>query len=1167
MIIFAQSGQRVEAIRQYHECVHILDEELGISPSKETSQLYERIQSEDIFSTRPGITRKFIGRPNEAAFLDDLFKNPDVQMKMVEGSDDREPGFQTHDPVLGYDIRIQCYPNAGLDDEGLARFLDKARALAKHHHPNIPKILDAGQADLSKYPKIPGGPHRAQMIPFVVTEVIEGISLKDLQLHQFEEIINISRQICSGLEHVHAREIIHGSLRPAHVTLTLDGTALLTDFNWIQSTDEEITRSTALDRIAYLAPEGVLGQDVDFRTDLYTLGVMLYEMTAGARPFQAGDPVTLISQILYAPLIPPSVKNPDIPPGLEKLITRLLRRDPANRFTSTTEVRQILGNPALLLDAAERPAEYSLLNRIVRGQIIGREAELGHTQALWQDTLTSAGQTVLIGGEPGVGKTRLMREVVAQVLASGGTALVGACYAQGNDTYEAFQQIIRQGFRRYPYIHEDLPGYVMAELIRLAPGLANRYPEFPENPPLEPNAQQRRLFESMVTFCQALSARNPLLMVVEDLHWADGDTLSLLHTLSRRTRRHRVMLLGTYRDIEINEAHPFNRVLIDLNRERLVTGLNLSRLGRERTGEMLTALFAEETLPEFLEGIYLETEGNPFFIEEVCKALVQSGQLKFKDGKWHRPAMNILQIPQSVRSAIQSRVGKLADEAQETLLLAAIQGREFDFHTLSGASTLVEDGVINALESAERTQLIEETNSEYGGTFAFSHALIPAALMGDLSGIRRRKLHRQTAVAVEEIHPEAYQRLAYHWGAGGDNEKELSYTIKAADQARERYAIQDAIRLYSRALALLPDDGEERFDLLAARADAYDIIADRDAQLADIQAMLSLAEAQENETRQIDALLALANLYIEIDKFKVKEPAEQALALSKKTGDIAREARASFLVCWQCVISVEIATAQQYIKKTIELARSADLHRELAEYLSFSTINFNLGDDDSRLAAQLEAVALSQEIGDKRLEMMVTQDLAELYCRIKKPDEALKIATRVSQLSLEIGDIDCRLNALYSLGSTKLHLGLLEEAEAHCLEILHDPYIFSSHLYWAVIQVIIHVYYSMAEYEKNLNLTADLLEKAYREDAGEYWFSELHYFHGIHFRVLGKYRESLKQQEKASSKFEKEDEPGQAGVSLAIMARDAAMFGDFDLAQDYLEQAFMYCRGLQRITK
>jgi len=369
--------------------------------------------------------------------------------------------------------------------------------------------------------------------------------------------------------------------------------------------------------------------------------------------------------------------------------------------------------------------------------------------------------------------------------------------------------------------------------------------------------------------------------------------------------------------------------------------------------------------------------------------------------------------------------------------------------------------------------------------------------------------------------------------------------------------------LYTRVLEMLPDGSEERFDLLAARAAAYDISLDREAQLADIEAMLHLAEAGEDKIRQIDALLALGNLNLEVDKFKVKEPAEQALEIAREIGDKGREARAAFLMYQDRVEYSDVIPAQQYLKKAVELTRSAGLHRELAEYISHSNITFNIDDDDTRLATQLEALALSQEIGDKRLEMMVTQNLAELYCNIKKPNEALPIAEAVLQLSSEIGDIDCRLNALYSLGSTKLHLGRLEEAETHCLEILQDPGIFRSHLYWAVIQVIRHVYLSMGEYEKNLNLTADLLKKARREDAGEYWLSELGYFHGIHFCVLGKYQEALETFEKGVSFMEKANEPGQAAVALGIMAHYAAMLGDLDLAQDYLEQAFRYCSGLE----
>jgi predicted ATPase/DNA-binding SARP family transcriptional activator len=1072
MTLFAQSGQRVKAIRQYQECAHILDEDLGISPSKETSALYERIQTDQDFPENHVIRRELIEIP-------------------------RKPGS----------------------------------AIAKTQYAGWP----------------------------------DGISLRDKKIfQQIEDFIGIFLQISMGLERLHAENIIHGNLRPGHITIKMDGTVVLTGLESDKSRDDKILLDREFNQIAYLAPEQILGHRIDFRTDLYALGVLLYEIsTGGQQPFQAEDRGALISQILHAPLIPPRVRNTDIPPNLDKLIRKLLRKDPMDRPNSTKEVRQVLQNPVLLLEMKKRPTKQTLLDRIVRGQIIGRAAELKRTQILWQDTLTSAGQTLLIGGEPGVGKTRLMREVVAQAVASGGITLVGACYAQGNDTYEAFQQIIRQGFRRYPDLHKDLPSYVMGELIRLTPRLANHYPEFPENPPLEPNAEQRRLVESMVTFCQALSDRSPVLLAVEDLHWADGDTLSLFHTLARRTRRKRIMLLGTYRDTKIETSHLFDQVLVDLNRERLTTEISLSRLDHQRTGELLTALFAEETPLEFLDGIYHQTEGNPFFVEEVCKALVENGQLKFGDGKWHLPAMKTLQIPPSVRSAIHSRVEDLADEVQETLMIGAIQGREFDFQALSVSSTLAEDNLIEALENAESAQLIEETSSEYGGSFSFSHALIPAALTEGLSGLRKRKLHRQAALAIQEIHPESYQRLAYHWGAGGDVTKALTYTIKAAEQASQRYAVQDAIRLYIRAIDLLPSGDEQRFDLLAARANAYDIIADREAQLGDIEAMLKLAEAGKDQTREVDALLALGKLYFEIDKFKVKEPAERALDISRKIGDTAREARTSFLMCQDRRYLNEIICAMEYLENAVAFARAAGNQGELAEYLSYNAMFFGHIDDDKRLAMQLEALVLSQEIGDKRLEMLVKKDLAELYIECNQPEEALSIAESVLQASSEMGDIDCRLNILHVLAITKIALGLLDEAEIHLQEILQDPYMFSASDFLHVMYSILPLYIHTGEYEKGLILFIDLLDRAHQEGASEYWIMEIQYFYQACWSILGKYKESLEINAKNVPDYFKTDVPSQAAVVTAIMARAAAMLGDFELAQDYLEQAFEYCVGLE----
>jgi predicted ATPase len=335
-----------------------------------------------------------------------------------------------------------------------------------------------------------------------------------------------------------------------------------------------------------------------------------------------------------------------------------LGKAPEDRPSSAAEVLQRLSAPDILDREAAPVGELSLLERIERGRLVGRERELAQTRALWQKAVAGEGQTLLISGEPGIGKTRLVRELVTQVRVSGGQVLEGECYQEGIGPYAPFAQILRRAFADGTEDGFGLPDFVLADLLILSPALRLRYPDLPPNPPLDPNAEQLRLFENVVAFCAALSQRAPLLLVLEDAHWADGGTLSLLGHLARRTRRQRVMIVTTYREVELDPTHPFHEVLLDLDRRNLATRLKLFRLGREGTHDMLAALFAEEVTPEFLEGIYRETEGNPFFIEEVCKALVESGQVYFVDGYWDRPSIEELGIPQSVRLAIQSRVGR-----------------------------------------------------------------------------------------------------------------------------------------------------------------------------------------------------------------------------------------------------------------------------------------------------------------------------------------------------------------------------------------------------------------------------------------------------------------------------------------------------------------------------
>jgi len=732
--------------------------------------------------------------------------------------------YRAHDTLLDRAVAVKVLSDSGLGTEGRARLLREAQAAAKLDHPNIVAVYDAGEAE---------------DIPFIVMQLVEGQSLHDQPPQALDEILAIARQICLALEHAHAHGIIHRDLKPENILVTrlpspetggsVSGDPLmgaggagvrakLMDFGLARSTASRLTAEGALvGTVFYLAPEQALGQEIDGRADLYSLGVVLYELVARRLPFTGDDPLTVISQHLYAPVVPPSTYNPEIPPALDALLLKLLAKDPADRFASAAEARQALESLDRSSAAVPTAVEVSPIDRIARGRLVAREHELAEATAHWRRAVSGEGGVLLISGEPGIGKTRLVRELVTQARITGAQAFIGECYAEGGAPYAPIAQLIQAvADPRGLGDLAGLPPLVLADLLTLAPDLRVQFPDAPPNPPLDPQAEQRRLFESVVKACAALAERQPLLLVIDDAHWADSGTLFLLRHLARRVVRAkhpqasplRVLIVLTYREVELDEARALNEVLLDFNRERLAARIKLTRLTPDQTRDLLAAMFQEEITPEFLDGIYRETEGNPFFIEEVCKALIEEGKVYREGQRWRRPGMDQIHIPQSVRVAIQVRVGRLPNVAQEALRMAALLGRKFDFETLQPASEQTEDELVGGLELAERSQLIQEVDSAGGGTFAFSHALIPAALSESLSGLRRRRLHRRAAAAIESLRPHDYDALAHHYGEAADDDRARAYHAQAGDRALATYANVEAEKHYRAALELGGSEAE-----------------------------------------------------------------------------------------------------------------------------------------------------------------------------------------------------------------------------------------------------------------------------------------------------------------------------------------------------------------------
>ncbi len=459
---------------------------------------------------------------------------------------------------------------------------------------------------------------------------------------------------------------------------------------------------------------------------------------------------------------------------------------------------------------------------------------------------------------------------------------------------------------------------------------------------------------------------------------------------------------------------------------------------------LLAAMFGEEIAPGFLEAVYHETEGNPFFIEEVVKALIEAGKIFRADGRWQQARLEQLEIPQSVRVTIQARVGKLPAPAQETLRLAVILGREFDFATLQQASEQEEEALIAALESAERAQLISEVRDvgrvgrPAGERFAFAHALIPFTLRGSVSGMRRHRLHRRAAAAIERLRPDDFEALAYHSGEAGDEARARLYFTRAGDRARQLYANEDAIRLYTEALGMLPGDAPERFELLASRAAVYDLIAQRAAQRADVEAMLALAEALDDDTRRCDALTAQAAMNLMTDLAHTREPALRAVAIGRKLGDAVREGRALRQLGWSYHSMGEARQAREALEAAVARFREVGEAAEAAACLNMLALALISGVGDRAAAQQAaeEAVALSRKAGDRRQEATSLRRLAVVYGLQNRCAEELAFTEQALALNRALGDRGEERNALHNLGVIYARLGRMEESETYLRQAL-----------------------------------------------------------------------------------------------------------------------------------
>ncbi|HVF24052.1 MAG TPA: AAA family ATPase, partial [Pyrinomonadaceae bacterium] len=516
-------------------------------------------------------------------------------------------------------------------------------------------------------------------------------------------------------------------------------------------------------------------------------------------------PLTIVSQHVHAPVVPPRVLRPDLPPALEAVIIRLLAKDPAQRFSSAAETRAALLDSLKSKDeltTTEGAPAVAILDALSRGRLVGRSDELAEARELWQRAREGRGHAVLLSGEPGAGKTRLAREITIQAAVDGAVVLTGGCYEYEAATpylpfVEAFRRWVRE--EKSDDKLREILGDNAIQIAKLAAEIETRLGPFPERQALGAHEERLLFFDAVAQVFSNIARRQSLLFYADDLHWADRGTHWLLGHLLRQLRDERVLIIGAYRETELDRAHPLAKSLVDWNRERLITRIALRRFNEAETSDQLSALLGENVSGQFAVAVHRETEGNPFFVEEVLKALIEKGSVRRENGHWCRCDMEQLLIPQSVKEAIGNRLDRVSQNCNEVLRVCAILGKVFTFEELAAAVEQNEDTLLDALDEASNAQLIAAGSSD---SFSFTHDKIREVLYEELNPIRRRRLHRHVAEGLKrncEKFPCAVEKLAHHYIQAGDHEQGLEYAKQAAAEAVRVFAFDEAIAAYGRA--------------------------------------------------------------------------------------------------------------------------------------------------------------------------------------------------------------------------------------------------------------------------------------------------------------------------------------------------------------------------------
>jgi tetratricopeptide (TPR) repeat protein len=866
------------------------------------------------------------------------------------------------------------------DDQRLA-ITREFRTLSTLRHPNIVSVIEYGFHDAQPY--------------FTMEYLPDAKAFDKASDRKIEHLT----QVLQALGYLHRRGILHRDLKPGNVLITSDGVVKVLDFGLALDTMRDQSSEIG-GTLRYMAPELFMEEPASVGSDLWALGVMICEMDGNRHPFHTEGGVS--EQIMSIVSNPPDLSG--IEGELAGVVSRLLSKNKAERYPSALDViRDLHAVYKIQLPLESQSHRESFLQAAA---FVGREHEY---QCLTDALKAAAGgtrQLWLIGGEAGVGKSRLLDELRTRALVDGFIVLQGQGVENGGLPYQLWREVARKLVIGTPI--SDLTASVLKELVPDIAALIDR--EVPALAPLEPQANRDRLMAALLERLNALDA--PVLIILEDLHWAK-EGLDLLKLLLPHIDTMRGMIVGSYR----NDERP--TLPEELPETSLLT---LARLSPEAIADLSASMIgAENATPELVERLVKETEGNALFMVEVMRALAEeAGSLQ----DITRRSLPERILAGGMFAVLQRRLMRVPEWALGTLKLAAVIGRVIDIPALKAA------GVTNIdqwLQVCADASILEP----YHGEWRFSHDRLREVLLKDSENLA--KLHEQAALALEAVYPDNVdyaEALAEHWHIAGNPEREIAFILKAAEHLVNISGdYERAENLAQRGLDLnLP---HTRAELLLWKGFSAEKQGQYETAIDLYQTGLTA-----NPTSAIKVLLLNRSGHICLRQGKYAE-AEVYARQAREIAGNHDEHTSLHLLGLVARYQGDFVAAKTYYEESLRIRRQLGSKKGVADSLNnLGMVALHQGDYPAARTFFEDSLHIRREIGDRQGTAISLNNLGVIAIYQGDYAAAQVYFEDVLQINRKIGDVAGVAGSLNNLGGMAQAQGKIVEARAYYEESL-----------------------------------------------------------------------------------------------------------------------------------